>query len=150
LKKFKYFLIEIISDNTQTNYHQENLNHFQSHKNNTSLHNKSFESKNLKHQKSNEQSAIFDQSHIVNASIPHMFDSRSVENLLKNFSYDNISIENTNYILRELRCRLSHKSLYKIKHLTLNSIIMNDFLGLKNPCSNVLINLLNNEKYYLS
>jgi len=74
-----------------------------------------------------------------------MFDINSINELFKNFNTDMSYTEKVNYILREIRCRLTQKKHMKIKSLTINSIIFNDLLGLKNPYSNVLVNLLCNE-----
>ena len=79
-------------------------------------------------------------------NLDRMFDMHAIIELLKNFNTDINYTEKVNYILRELRCRLTKKRQIKLKTMTINSIIFNDLLGIKNPYSNVLINLLSNEQ----
>ncbi len=81
----------------------------------------------------------------VNQISDHMFDMYLVSDLFKNFNTDINYTEKVNYILRELRTRLTHKKYAKFKSPTINSIIFNDLLGLKNPYSNVIVNLLSND-----
>jgi len=90
-----------------------------------------------------DNSALHDLN-FINSS-DHMFDMHAVSELFKNFNTDISYTEKVNYILREFRCRLTQKKHAKIKSLTINSIIFNDLLGLKNPYSNILVNLLSNE-----
>ena len=51
-----------------------------------------------------------------------------------------------NYVMREIRNRISKKKYYKIKNLTLFSIIYYDIFGLKNEKINNVNELLKNKE----
>ena len=51
-----------------------------------------------------------------------------------------------NYVMREIRNRISKKKYYKIKNLTLFSIIYYDIFGLKNEKINNVYELLKNKE----
>ncbi len=55
--------------------------------------------------------------------------------------------EKANYLMREIRNRISKKKYYKLKNITLYSIIYYDIFGIRNEKNNSISNLLKNEEY---
>ena len=57
--------------------------------------------------------------------------------------------EKANYLMREIRNRISKKKYYKLKNITLYSIMYYDIFGIRNENNNSISNLLKNEEYLI-
>jgi hypothetical protein len=56
--------------------------------------------------------------------------------------------EKSNYLMREIRNRISKKKYFKLKTITIYSIIYYDLFGIRNDKNNYISDLLKNEEYH--